>query len=448
MRNSPPLKIAVIGTGISGLSAAWLLSRAHQVTVYEQDHRTGGHANTVFAGDAGQQTAVDTGFIVFNRRTYPNFSALLDCLGVATHKSDMSFGVSLDGGTREYSTTGALSLLAQPSNLASPRFWSMMNGMRRFYRDATRDAGRILDGQQTLSDYVEAGGFGTAFRDDHLMPMASAIWCTSPSEIMAYPAAAFLRFNQNHGLLQWFDRPVWETVTGGSRRYVEQLTRPFAKRIRTGCAVLSLRRLPTGVALFDSWGRTEHFDQVVLATHADQALAILADTDGTERSLLGAFRYSDNLAVLHRDPSFMPRRRAAWSSWNYVGPRGGSAGAYVTYWMNRLQGIRSERPLFVTLNPPREPRGDTAMWRQTYAHPIFDARAMAAQRQLWSLQGRRNTWFCGAYFGSGFHEDGLQAGLAVAEQLGGVRRPWSVPDQSGRIFVGDPSVGPSTVRAA
>lgn len=428
------LKIAVVGTGISGLSAAWLLDPHHDVTVFERSERIGGHSNTVSAVVGGRTVPVDTGFIVFNRKTYPNLTALFARLGVPTRPSEMSFGVSMDGGALEYSGGGLAGLMGQPANLLRPRFWSMLADLVRFYHQAPRDAALCEEADLSLGEYLARGGFGAAFRDDHLLPMAAAIWSAAPAEMLAYPAAAFIRFHDNHGLLQLRDRPAWETVTGGSRAYVERLVARLAPRIRVDCGVQAIRRVGDRVVVTDVRGRKESFDHVVVATHADQALAMLGDPSSRERRLLGAFRYSRNLAVLHSDEAFMPRRRAVWSSWNYVGGRG-DGHVCVTYWMNRLQGIDSEKPLFVTLNPPRPPRAGTLISSEVYEHPIFDAAALAAQRELWLLQGDRNTWYCGAHFGAGFHEDGLQAGLAVAEQLGGVRRPWTVPNESGRIVL-------------
>ncbi len=441
MRDGVRLKVAVVGTGISGLSAAWLLSRRHDVTVYEQSERIGGHSNTVLARVGADQIPVDTGFIVFNRQAYPNLSAMFEYLGVPTQTSDMSLAVSLHDGDLEYSGTGLRGLLAQKRNLFRPRFWSMLGDLVKFYRQATRDADLLKDETMSLGDYLRDGGYGAAFRDDHLLPMASAIWSAPPREILSFPVATFIRFHRNHGLLQLARRPAWETVVGGSTVYVQRLIQPFADRIRLDTGVAAVQRIADGVIVTDSRGEPSRYDHVVMATHADQALSALSDPAPDETELLGAFRYSRNLAVLHSDPSFMPRRRAAWSSWNYIGSRDQTANSTgVTYWMNRLQGIPDQTPLFLTLNPPRPPHAGTLYHSEVYHHPIFDAAAISAQRRLWSLQGRGNVWFCGAHFGAGFHEDGLQAGLAVAEQLGGVRRPWNVANESGRIALGRTAV--------
>jgi len=439
------LKVAIVGTGISGLSAAWLLSQRHDVSVFERADRIGGHSNTILASVGGRSIPVDTGFIVFNRRTYPNLTALFEFLKVPTQVSEMSFAVSMDDGSLEYSGSGISGVFGQPRNLIRPRFWSMLSDLVRFYRHAPIDTDLIDDENFSLGDYLKMGRYGEAFRDDHLLPMASAIWSAAPSEMLSYPASAFIRFHDNHGLLQLTERPAWETVVGGSRNYVERLTANFADRIRMDTGVCEVRRINNGVIVTDMHGHSERYDHVVMASHADQSVKMLTDPSSEERDLLGEFRYSRNLAVLHTDESFMPKRRAVWSSWNYLGSRNAAQeGVCVTYWMNRLQNIESEKPLFVTLNPPRPPRAGTLLHSEVYDHPIFDAKTIAAQRRLWLLQGKRNTWFCGAYFGAGFHEDGLQAGLAVAEQLGKVRRPWQVPNESGRIVL---TARPTEVKA-
>lgn len=434
-RGNSRKNIAVVGTGVAGMSAAWLLSENHDVTVYEQSPRIGGHSNTVVARGVAGDVAIDTGFIVYNELTYPNLTALFDHLDVPTQVSEMSFAVSLADGNLEYSGGKLAGLFAQPRNVLRPRFWSMLNDLQRFYREAPRDL-VLLDGiHTTLGDYLDAGRYGAAFRNDHLLPMAGAIWSAPARSILGYPAASFIRFHDNHGLLKIRNRPQWRTVVGGSRVYVEALTRRYADRIRISTAVRSITRNGEQVDVRDCDGNTASFDEAVIATHADQALALLSDCDPRERELLRAFRYSVNRAVLHSDPALMPKRRAAWSSWNYIGrtDHDGLESPMVTYWMNALQNIATREQWFVTLNPVREPH---EVWHsESYEHPLFDSKAISAQQQLWSLQGRRKTWFCGSYFGSGFHEDALQSGLAVAEALGEARRPWSVEKESGRIFV-------------
>ena len=443
-RPSTPLKVAVVGTGISGMAAAWLLSSRHEVTVYERADRIGGHSNTVDARTPHGIVPVDTGFIVYNEQTYPNLTALFKYLQVPTDASEMSLAVSLDQGKLEYSGGNLATLFAQKRNVLSPRFWSMLLDLRRFYRDAPADMGR-LGHQATLGDYLKLGGYGAAFRDDHLLPMAAAIWSAPAQAMLDYPAAAFIRFQDNHGLLKLTDRPVWRTVRGGSRSYVERLTEPYAERIRLNADISAVRRHDDGVDIETADGDISRYDHVVMATHADQALALLAHPSHQERTLLTPFRYSRNLAVLHCDEGLMPRRRAVWSSWNYVGGRnGGADGVTVTYWMNRLQRIQSETQMFVTLNPERPPHAGTIFHSEIYEHPLLDAAALNAQRRLWSLQGQNRTWFCGAYFGAGFHEDGLQSGLAVAEALGGVRRPWDVANESGRIHIDTERTAPES----
>ncbi len=439
MTSSARLRIAIVGTGISGLSAAWLLNKRHDVVVYEKARRIGGHSNTVLAPVDGRLIAVDTGFIVFNPNTYPNFVELLRVLGAPSEPSDMSFGVSIDGGAVEYSGASLAALFGQRRNLVRPRFWSMLADLVRFYGQARRDAKGLADEGLSLGDYLRRGGYGAAFRDHHVLPMAGAIWSATPREILAFPAAAFLRFHDNHGLLQLAGRPIWRTVSGGSRAYVERLTRPFADRIRNGVAVARIERTGGKAIVVEANGAREVFDRAVIATHADEALALLAEPSAQERALLSVFRYSRNEAILHTDESLMPRRRSVWSSWNYIGGDDAPDKVCITYWMNRLQNLPTKTNLFVTLNPSRPPRANSVVTTETYHHPMFDAAAITAQNRLWSLQGERGTWFCGAHFGAGFHEDGLQAGLAVAEQLSGVHRPWTVANESGRITLSAPS---------
>jgi predicted NAD/FAD-binding protein len=346
----------------------------------------------------------------------------------------MSFGVSLNGGRTEYSSVGASAFLCGGRNLLSPRFSSMTLDLLRFYKDAPLELLATRDDMISLGEYLRRRGYGDAFRNDHLLPQAAAIWSATMADIHHYPACAFVRFFENHGLLKLKGRPQWSTVSGGSQAYVRKLTAAYADRVRLNAGAASVRREAGGVWVRDANGHTERFDHIVIATHADDALAMLDDPTVEERRVFGAFRYAKNRAVLHTDPALMPRREALWASWNYVGdnPEGGCV---VSYWMNRLQNIASKEQIFLTLNPRTMPRAETILYETDYGHPMFDAAAIRAQEQLWSLQGMQNTWFCGAHFGAGFHEDGLQAGLAVAEALGGERRPWRVEDESGRIYL-------------
>ncbi|MFM5895687.1 MAG: NAD(P)/FAD-dependent oxidoreductase [Novosphingobium sp.] len=423
-----PLDIAVVGSGISGLSAAWLLSKRHRVTLFEADDRIGGHSNTVDAGGV----AVDTGFIVYNEATYPNFTALLSHLGVRSDPTEMSFAVSLGGGACEYSGSGLSGLFSQKRNLLRPRFWHMLRELLRFYREAPQGLAAL--GDESIDAYLDRRGYGRAFREDHLYPMAAAIWSSPATGMRHYPAASFIAFCHNHNLLQTGPRPPWRTVRGGSRSYVQALLSQFDGTVRSNTPVHRIERDPAGVTLHTPAG-PQRFDQVVIATHSDQALAMLASPDAAEHSLLSAMRYSRNDAVLHSDTALMPQRRKVWSAWNFLASADPGASPSVTYWMNRLQHIETKAPMLVTLNPASPPDPALVHWQGTYHHPVFDSAAIAAQQKLWSLQGRHNTWFCGAWLGAGFHEDGLQAGLAVAEQLGGLRRPWHLDQPSSRIVI-------------
>lgn len=428
-------RVAVVGSGIAGLSAAWLLSRKLSVTLYEGDKRLGGHSNTVMVPTKDGDIPVDTGFIVYNERNYPNLVALFKEIGVPTAASNMSFAASLEGGKLEYSGSGLNGLIGQRGNVVRPRFWRMMRDILRFYREAPALLLRTDLHGVSLGEYLDRNDYAPAFIEDHLLPMGAAIWSTTAREMRAYPLLAFVRFFASHGLLSLADRPKWRTVLGGSREYVQRLAGSFIEGVRLGVGVRSISRENGRVVVTDTAGNADTFTDVVIATHADQALGLLVDADHEERSLLGAFRYTDNLAVLHSDENLMPRRRRVWSSWNYIGESRdeGAQPLCVTYWMNRLQNLDCRHPLFVTLNPTREAAQSKVIGRYHYTHPLFDQRALDAQQQLWRLQGRRNTWFCGAYFGFGFHEDGLQAGLAAAESVADVRRPWRVRDESGRV---------------
>jgi predicted NAD/FAD-binding protein len=424
------MRIAVIGSGIAGNACAWALSARHDVVLYEKAHRPGGHSATVDIDYDGTVIPVDTGFIVYNELNYPNLVALFRHLEVETDASDMSFSVSVGDGGMEWAGSSLATVFAQPLNLLRPRFLGMLRDIIRFNRECALDhaAGR-LDGL-ALGDYIAEKGYSRGFRDDYIVPMGAAIWSTPDAEILDFPAANFVRFFLNHSLVN-LDRPVWRTVRRGSREYVSRLLAPLKAlgKIRLDQTVTAVERHTDHVLVRTADGETERFDQVVFAAHADQTLAMLAAPTEAERSILSAVRYLPNRVVLHRDPSLMPKRKAVWSSWNYLRREGYSdrAPVSVTYWMNKLQNIDGRKPLFVTLNPVQEPDERLVFGRWTYDHPQFDAAAIAAQGRLPALQGENRTWFCGAWTGYGFHEDGLVSGLSVAERLGGVVpwRPWT-----------------------
>jgi predicted NAD/FAD-binding protein len=428
-------KIAVVGTGISGLSAAWLLDKDHDVTVYEKNHYVGGHSNTADIEVGGREIAVDTGFIVYNPLNYPNLVALFEHLDVPTKPSDMSFGASLDDGALEYSGTDLNGLFSQRRNILRPRFLRMLSDLFRFYREAPG----LVDDRSlqniSLGDFLRHKGYRDAFVYDHLMPMGAAIWSSSIEEMLSFPALTFVRFFRNHGLLKLTDRPEWRTVDGGSREYVKRLTDSFKHRIRVGQPVTQIERSGETSTVKCSDGSQENYDHVVLACHADQALSLLANPTEEELAALGNIHYQANTAVLHTDTRLLPERKHAWASWNYlgIGKDNQKQLLCVTYLMNLLQGLATDTPVMVTLNPCKEIDPAKIIEIYDYEHPLFNIAAMQSQPKLWGLQGKQNTWFCGAYFGSGFHEDGIQAGLAVAEKLGGVKRPWTVPNPSTRV---------------
>lgn len=430
-----PLNIAVVGSGISGLSAAWLLAKRHRVTLFEQEPRLGGHTNTIAVDTADGIVPVDAGFIVYNERNYPNLTALFDYLGLRTNPTHMTFAVSANGGAFEYSGSGLFGLFGQPSNIRRPRQWRLVVDLLRFFRTAGKRLAVYPQGI-SLGRFLSQEGYSDVFIEDHILPMGAAIWSSPMTAMLDFPAATFVNFYANHGMLQATGRPGWKTVSGGSARYIESMMADSDIEAAMGAAVRRVGRTETRVHVEDEHGVVRLFDHVVFATHADQALRILVDASDQEKALLATFRYERNRAVLHRDRRFMPRRQRLWQSWNYLKQgQGVESELCVTYWMNSLQDLPTSTNLFVTLNPPWEihPKAIDAVI--DYDHPVLTSESIAAQPLLWSLQGQRRTWFCGSYFGYGFHEDGLQSGLAVAEQLGGIRRPWSVAGESNRIHV-------------
>ncbi len=404
------MRIAIVGSGVSGLVAAHLLAPRHDVVLFEADERVGGHVHTVDVPDGSGSVAVDTGFIVFNRKTYPNFLRLLERLGVEAQESDMSFGVRSEVRDLEYSGSGLLGLYAQPGNVLSPRFHRMVADIFRFFREARALVGEGPEVE--LLPWLAARGYSQAFVEDHLLPMVGAVWSSSRDGVKHFPARFLARFFDNHGFLQVNDRPTWLTVRGGSRTYVRAILDGLRGEVRTSCPVRSLRREPRAVVV-RSAGAAERFDHVILACHADQALRLLEDPSPAELELLAAFPYRVNDVLLHEDEAVMPRRRRAWSSWNYHLDDGEHPGASVTYWMNRLQRLPARRSFFVTLNRSGAVRPERVLRRLAYAHPVFTAAGVAAQARHPVLLGTRRTSYCGAYWRNGFHEDGVVSALAA-----------------------------------
>jgi uncharacterized protein len=413
------VRIAIIGSGISALVAARELQARHEIVVYEKEPRLGGHSHTVVVEDGERTLGIDTGFIVYNERTYPIFSALLRELGVATQPGEMSFGVRCDRCRLEWAGSGFAGIFAQRRRLASPGHWRMLVDVLRFNRDATRAVDETGLGERPLRDFLAAGGYSRGFLRHYLLPMGGAIWSAPPGRFDAFPAGSFLRFFHNHGLLTVAGQPIWRTVVGGSREYVRALVRPFADRVRLRSPVWRIRRTPLGIEVATDEAPPELFDRVVVGTHADQALALLADPSEEERRALECLPYQPNLAVLHTDESVLPVRHAARASWN-VRIRDCERldePLVMTYSMNRLQRLDARRHYCVTLNDEREIAPDRILERIPYEHPKMTVRTLEGQRRLGAVNGARGTHFCGAYAGYGFHEDGARSGLEVARAI-------------------------------
>ncbi len=420
------MRIAVIGGGAAGLSAAWMLSSAHQTVLFEAADYLGGHANTIDLPLAGGLLPVDTGFIVYNEPNYPNLTRLFDAIGAETEPSDMSFSVSLGGGQVEYFGS-PLGLFAQPKNLLRPDHWRMLRDIRRFYGAAPKLLETAGGDPISLGQMLERGGYSTAFVREYLLPMAAAIWSSTLEGVLEFPARSFIQFFVNHGLLSVNGQPPWRTVRGGSREYVARLVQTGRFTVRKNAPVRAIERTPAGVQIQAGQGAAERFDQIVFATPADRTLAILgAGATGLERRLLGVFRYQPNRAVVHGDRALLPKRRRVWASWNYLAQdtQSGPHRVSVSYWMNRLQNLPVSEPVVVSLNPLHEPARERVFAEFLYQHPQFDQGAIEAQGLMPSIQGRQGTWFCGSYCGYGFHEDAVQAGLSVAAALG-TPAPWA-----------------------
>jgi predicted NAD/FAD-binding protein len=410
------MKFAIVGAGISGLAAAHLLAREHEITVFEAGERPGGHANTVRVDTENATHHVDTGFIVFNDRNYPNFERLIASLRVPWQKSDMSFGVS-DGGDFEYNGASANGLFANRAHLVAPWFHRMVADLVRFNREA-RALLRVGGDGPSLGHWLEELRFSRAFVDRLIVPQASAVWSADPRQMWSVPARFLVEFFDNHGMLGFRDRPRWRTIAGGSRAYVEALIRPWRERLRLGTPVLAVSRADDHVLVRPRGGEPERFDHVVLAVHSDQALRLLADASDREHEILGAIPYQANEAVLHTDVGLLPRRRRAWASWNYHLLPEPSGLATVTYHMNRLQALRADREFMVTLNRSGAIDPERVLRRFRYAHPVYTAAGARAQARVHEISGVGRTHFCGAYWGYGFHEDGVVSGLRVARRFG------------------------------
>ena len=420
------MRVAVIGAGAAGLSAAWALSRAHDTVLFEAADYLGGHANTIDVTVREGRVPVDTGFIVYNELNYPNLTRLFREIDAKTDPSEMSFSVSIGGGLVEYRGS-PLGLFAQPSNLWRSDHWRMLRDIRRFHREAPAILAAPPGNPISLGQMLERGGYAPAFARDHLLPMAAAIWSSTLDQILEFPARSFVQFFVNHGLLDPMNAPPWRTVRGGSREYVKRLVETGSFEVRLGAAVRTVDRRPDAALLHADGCETERFDQVVFATPADRTLTMLgAGASGLERKLLGAFSYQANQAVVHGDRTLLPKRRRVWASWNYLAEdtRSASERVSISYWMNRLQNLPISAPLVVSLNPLHEPAVDSVFAKFVYRHPQFDQAAIEAQALMPEIQGPGCSWFCGSYCGYGFHDDAVQSGLTVAEALG-APAPWS-----------------------
>lgn len=418
-------KIAIIGSGISGISCAWLLQKDHDITLFEKNNYIGGHSNTAsIQYDGESEVNVDTGFIVFNFRTYPNLKAFFELLGVEIMKSNMSFGIKNLDNNLEYCGSSLAGLFAQKKNLLNPRFLRMIKDILKFNKTAIEMIESGVDfGEMTLFEFINKINMGEYFRDYYLLPMAGAIWSCPVETIKNYPAATFLQFFYNHGLLTVKNQPQWYTVKGGSKEYVKKMVAEFRDKIKLGCTIKSARKSVDKVILTDQSGEEYEFDDVIFASHGDQTHTMISDKTPEEEAILGAIKYSQNVAVLHKDPSQMPTNQKAWASWVYLSKKSEDK-VSLTYWMNNLQGIDETKPLFVTLNPIEEVNKSDIFGTYYYEHPIFDNQTIKAQEQLHTIQGKRNMWFCGAWTKYGFHEDGLNSAIEVAKHFG-ITPPWN-----------------------
>ncbi len=415
------MRIAVVGSGIAGMGSAYLLSRHADVHLFELEDRMGGHSHTVTAMVPEGPVPVDTGFIVFNNRNYPNLINLFDCLGIESEQTDMSFSVSIGPGEWEYETS-LNGLLAQPENLMNLSYWKMLGDLVRFYRTA-RNQVTSSSREESLGEFFARENYGKPFLDQHLLPMAAAIWSCPVKTMLELPAHTFIAFLENHQLMNFVKRPQWRTISGGSRQYVSKIAEFLDHRVHLNTRVTGLTRMGDGVLLGISGEGETWFDKVILAGHADQMLPLITDASDDERNILSSFEFQMNRVLLHSDPALMPQRRRVWASWNYLTRQKIEDGLCVTYWMNRLQNLSCETPLFVTLNPFIEPECESVHGEYQYSHPVLDRKAIYAQQELSAIQGRDGLFFTGAWTGYGFHEDALASAVATVKSLN-VKIPW------------------------
>jgi len=414
------MKIAIIGSGISGMSSAFMLHQNHDITLYEKNNYIGGHSRTINLNVKEKNIPVDTGFIVFNKRNYPHLVKMFDMLNVPYEKSDMSFGASIANGWLEYGSKG---MFSQKRNLLRPKYWGMLLDILKFNKQATGylEKNKNASLQECLDDL----NMGDWFRRYYLQAMGAAIWSCSVETILKFPASAFIRFFDNHGLLTVNDHPQWYTVSGGSREYIKRLTDGFSDKIKKQCGATKVTRNDQGVEVTDANGDTAQFDQVVFACHADEALTLISAPTAQEKETLGAFTYQSNHIVVHGDDSFMPANRGSWASWIYLSEKTDDHNESVslTYWMNNLQNLDKDTPVFVTLNPGKAPAPDLIYDEHDFTHPVFTKDAVAAQSKIQTIQGTDKLWFCGAYQRYGFHEDGLLSAVNMIKEMGEVV-PW------------------------
>ena len=418
------MKIAIIGSGIAGLSTAWLLNKKYDITLFEKNNYLGGHSNTANIKYNYKKIAVDTGFIVFNFRTYPNLKAFFELLGVKIAKSNMSFAVRNLDNNFTYSGNNLAGLFAQKRNLFNPKFWMMLKDINKFNKHATAliEQDQNIDDNKTLNDFITELGLGDYFKYYYLLPMAGAIWSCPVELIKNYPLKTFLQFFYNHGLLTVTNQPQWYTVKGGSQEYVKKITASFADKINLNCKIINVQNIDNKIILNDDKGAKYKFDKVIFATHTDQTYKMIKGKTSEQKDILENIRYSKNIAVLHKDKEQMPLYKKAWASWVYLSSAEEQK-VSLTYWMNNLQNIDHKYPLFVTLNPIKEIAKKDIFATYKYEHPIFDHDAIMAQKNLEQIQGQNNMWFCGAWTKYGFHEDGLNSALDIAQKFS-VQVPW------------------------